>query len=381
MIKNIALLGASGSVGKQAVAVIRRNPDKYKLVSATVHSDFQYLKQLCDEFGISTAGVTNEDVFSEAKRCFGDSVKLYGGVEALEAAVSGENVDMAINSIVGYHGLRASLAAARFAKTLALANKESMVAGGEIVTAAAKKNGVSIIPIDSEHSAIYRILNNTKEQPKRLILTASGGPFYFNTADELKTVTPEQAAAHPTWKMGGKISVDSATMMNKGYEIIEAGHLFGISDISYVIHRESIIHSMVEFADNTVIMQGGCPSMEIPISYALSYPGVLPSAAPVLDLPSLRALTFYEPDEKRFNAPALCRTAMEKGGLYPAALCAANDEAVAMFLDKKIAFTDITRIAERVLLQNIDNCNVNIDNIFKIIEQTAEYVRRTFNKL
>lgn len=381
MIKSIALLGASGSIGRQTAAVIRRNKDKFRLASAVVHSDYKYLKHLRDEFGIKTIGVTNPSVYSDAKQHIGGGVKLYSGLEALEAAVGGENVDTAVNAIVGYPGLRASLIALRHVKTLALANKESMVAGGEIVTALAKYNGVSIIPVDSEHSAIFRILCNSKEQPKRLILTASGGPFFFSSIDELRAVTPEQATKHPTWKMGQKISVDSATMMNKGYEIIEARHLFGISDVSYVIHRESIIHSMAEFDDNTVIMQGGCPSMEIPISYALSYPDVLPVGAPGIDLPSLRALTFYEPDETRFTAPALCRKAFEMGGLYPAALCAANDEAVALFLEGKIGFTDITKITEHVLGQRIDNLTVNADNIFMIIGQTSEYVRRTFNKI
>lgn len=381
MIKSIALLGASGSIGRQTAAVIRNNKDRFRIASAVVNSDYRYLKQLSDEFDIKTLGVTNASVYSDAKRHIGSKVKIYSGIEALEAAVGSESVDTAINAIVGYPGLRASLIALMHVKTLALANKESIVAGGSIVTALAKKNGVSVIPVDSEHSAIFRILNNSKEQPKRLILTASGGPFFFSSIDELRAVTPAQATKHPTWNMGAKISVDSATMMNKGYEIIEAKHLFGISDVSYVIHRESVIHSMAEFMDNTVIMQGGCTSMEIPISYALSYPDVLPVKTPGLDLPSLHALTFYEPDEKRFPAPALCRRAFDMGGLYPAALCAANDEAVAMFLDGKIRFTDITTITEHVLGESIDNLTVNADNIFMVIENTSEYVRSSFNKI
>ena len=277
-------------------------------------------------------------------------ITVLEGPEGLCEAAAWEGADTTLNAVVGMVGLRPTMAAIKAKKTLALANKETLVAGGSLVIEAARQNGVKILPVDSEHSAIFQCLQGSpgERAVKRLILTASGGPFFGWEKERLQAVTPKQALCHPNWDMGAKITIDCATMMNKGLEVIEAAWLFHmpVERIGVVVHRESIVHSMVEFADNAVIAQMGAPDMRLPIQYALTYPQRLESPSGALDLPALGKLTFFEPDRERFPCLNLCIKAMERGGLVPAAANGANEAAVQLFLEKKIGFMDIPRLVQ-----------------------------------
>ena len=275
------------------------------------------------------------------------------GMEGLCEAAAWETADTTLNAVVGMVGLEPTLAAVRGKKILALANKETLVAGGAMVMEEVRQTGGTLLPVDSEHSAIFQCLQGCpgKEALDKLILTASGGPFFGKTREELETVTREQALRHPNWEMGAKITIDSATMMNKGLEVIEASWLFGVPEdkIDVVIHRESIIHSMIQYRDNAVMAQLGVPDMAVPIQYALTYPERLPSPAEELNLWELQKLTFYPPDGEAFPCLELCREALRRGGLVPAAANGANEQAVALFLEGKIDFLEIPRLVEAAM--------------------------------
>ena len=280
-------------------------------------------------------------------------IQVLSGMEGLCEAAAWPGADLTLNAVVGMVGLQPTLAALQAGKALALANKETLVAGGAIVMETARKRNLPILPVDSEHSAIFQCLQGCPERGalKKLVLTASGGPFFGRSRQELAGVTREQALRHPNWDMGAKITIDSATMMNKGLEVMEASWLFDLPEhrIEVVVHRESVIHSMVEYQDNAVVAQLGVPDMAVPIQYALTYPRRMPSPAGELDLCALGKLTFYPPDREAFPCLELCREALRRGGLVPAAANGANEQAVALFLEGKIGFLDIPRLVEAAM--------------------------------
>lgn len=344
MIKNISILGSTGSIGTQALDVV----DKLNLnvVALTASKNIELLEQQVRKYKPQLAVVFDE----EKAKFFKDNIKdtdtlVLSGMDGLVSAATIESAELVLNSVVGMVGLKPTIAAANAKKDIALANKETLVAGGKLVTDAVKCNGVKLLPVDSEHSAIFQCLQGIPNSKclKKLILTASGGPFFGKTADELKSVTIEQALNHPNWSMGAKITVDSATMMNKGLEIIEASRLFDVTgeNIDVVVHRESIIHSMIEYSDNSVIAQLGLPDMRIPIQYAVTYPERYPSPVGELNLSQIGKLTFFEPDYDTFKCLNACKKALSMGGTATAIANGANEEANMLFRQGKISFLDI----------------------------------------
>ena len=344
MIKNISILGSTGSIGTQALNVV----DKLNLnvVALTASTNIELLEQQVRKYKPQLAVV-----FDEARaKIFKNNIKdtdtlVLSGMDGLVSAATIENAELVLNSVGGMVGLKPTIAAANAKKDIALANKETLVAGGKLVTDAVKCNGVKLLPVDSEHSAIFQCLQGMPNSKclKKLILTASGGPFFGKTAYELKSVTIEQALNHPNWSMGAKITVDSATMMNKGLEIIEASRLFDVTgeNIDVVVHRESIIHSMIEYSDNSVIAQLGLPDMRIPIQYAVTYPERYPSPVGELNLSQIGNLTFFEPDYDTFKCLNACKKALSMGGTATAIANGANEEANMLFRQGKISFLDI----------------------------------------
>ena len=344
MFKNISILGSTGSIGTQTLDVV----DKLNLnvVALTASTNIELLEQQVRKYKPQLAVVFDE----EKAKLFKDNIKdtdtlVLSGMDGLVSAATIESAELVLNSVVGMVGLKPTIAAANAKKDIALANKETLVAGGKLVTDAVKNNGVKLLPVDSEHSAIFQCLQGIPNSKclKKLILTASGGPFFGKTADELKSVTIEQALNHPNWSMGAKITVDSATMMNKGLEIIEASRLFDVTgeNIDVVVHRESIIHSMIEYSDNSVIAQLGLPDMRIPIQYAVTYPERYPSPVGELNLSQIGKLTFFEPDYDTFKCLNACKKALSMGGTATAIANGANEEANMLFRQGKISFLDI----------------------------------------
>lgn len=365
--KRLGLLGSTGSIGRQVLDVVRRYPDRFSVSALTAHRNVELLAAQAAEFRPSFVGVTGE------KREVAGVRDVVYGRDALTEAATRDDVDVVVVAVVGMCGLSAVMAAIEAGKTVALANKESLVAGGELVMRAAAEHGVDILPIDSEHSAVWQCLSFGKTF-KRIILTASGGPFFGQTRDFLRNVTPEQAVKHPNWNMGAKISVDSATMMNKGLEIIEAARLFATDRIDYIVHRESIIHSMVEFEDGTVAAQLAPPSMDIPIQLALSFPERLPSGTPAFDFSI--PLTFHKPDEENFPMPALARESLRMGGNAPCVLNAANEAAVRLFLEHKIGFCDIYEIVRDALYTAPKVPSPTLDDVYATYAETVAKIEK-----
>ncbi len=345
---NVAVLGCTGSIGRQTLNVIRRNSDKFRVGALVCGSDADILLSQANEFKPSFVGIADKTKAHRLNELDYMCEKL-AGTEAQEVAAALPEVDIVVAAVVGLKGLNGVVAAINAGKKVALANKETLVAAGQYVMSFAKSKNVEILPVDSEHCAVFQCLKSGKKSElKRIILTASGGPFFgAKTGEELKSITPEQAVKHPNWSMGKKISVDSATMMNKGLEIIEARWLFDTLDIDYIIQPESIIHSMVEFADGSVIAQIAPPDMEMPIAYALNYPDRADAGCPKFDF--TKNIRFFEPNEEVFPMPKLAKAALIEGGTAPAVMNAANEAAVKLFLEHKIAFTDIMRLVEHTL--------------------------------
>ena len=358
-VNRIALLGSTGTIGVQTLDVCRRLGLKVAALSA--HKNSRLLEEQVREFRPSMVAVTDPEGYRDAKIRLADTgVQLLYGNEGLCAIGSRppegeerEEGEILLNAVVGMVGLEPTLAAIRAGKDIALANKETLVAGGQLVTRAVRESGVRLLPVDSEHSAIFQCIQgcHAPGEIQRLILTASGGPFFGRTRRELEQVTVEQALNHPNWKMGAKITIDSATMMNKGLECIEAAYLFDKApeDIDIVIHRESVVHSLIEYRDGSVIGQLGVPDMRIPIQYALTYPARVPSAVKRLSLADWGKLTFYPPDHETFPLMEVCKEALRRGGLYPCAVNGANEAAVALFLRGKISFLEISELVASVL--------------------------------
>ena len=346
----ITILGSTGSIGTQALDVARKHNIKVKAVAAA--NSAEKLAQQAKELSVSCACIYNEDKKAELDEYLrGTGIKTLCGMEGLKEIASMDGIDKMLNSVVGMVGFEPTLAAIRKGTAVALANKETLVAGGDLVMREAHERNVPIYPVDSEHSAVFQALQgNEGNRIKKLILTASGGPFFGKTRQELENVTIDQALAHPNWSMGRKITTDSATLMNKGLEFIEAMHLFGISadQIEIVVHRQSVVHSAIEFEDNSVIAQMGVPDMKIPIQYALLYPHRCECDTGRLDLTALGSLTFEKPDPETFECLSACIKAIRKGGTLPAAVNGANEAAVAAFLDNRIGFLDIGKIVNTV---------------------------------
>jgi len=352
MTENLSILGSTGSIGKQSLDVCRKCG--YGVKALTAFSSVDTIEKQAREFKPETVALVDENAARDLKIKLADTdIKVLGGMDGVCECAQIPSADTVLNSVVGMAGLKPTLTAIHAGKKIALANKETLVAGGQLVMSEAEKYGAEILPVDSEHSAIFQCLQGkpTNKALKKIILTASGGPFFGKTADELRDVTVESALKHPNWSMGAKITIDSATMMNKGLELIEAVWLFSVKpdDVDIVVHRESIVHSAVEYDDNSVIAQLGLPDMRIPIQYALTYPERFESPVGELSLADIGKLTFYKPDYETFRCINLCRRAINMGGLYPAAVNSANEQANLMFRQGKIGFLDIADRVERVL--------------------------------
>ena len=374
--KSLVILGSTGSIGTQALEVCRR--DGYKVTALAAGSNIELLEQQAREFKVKTVAVFNETAANELKIKLKDTdIKVLSGVEGVcEAAMT--DGDIVLNSIVGIAGLRPTLAAIEAGKTIALANKETLVTGGEIVNRKAKEKGVKILPVDSEHSAIFQSIQGAPEKSvKKILLTASGGPFFGKTRADLENVTVKEALNHPNWSMGAKITIDSATLMNKGLEVIEAVHLFGLpaKDIEVVVHRQSIVHSGVELSDGAVIAQLGTPDMRLPIQYALTYPERSEFAFEHLSLTDIGTLTFTKPDTDTFRCLPLCIEAINQGGLAPTAVNGANEEAVRLFLEGKIKFLAIADLVEKALMSVQNKKDFGLDDIIYTDKAARECVR------
>ena len=375
--KNIAILGSTGSIGTQSLDVVRRMGLNVTALCANRNIDL--LERQAREFNPRVVAVMDKAAAKDLKIKLADTqIKVLQGMDGfIESATLDQN-DVVLNSVVGMVGLVPTLAIIDAGKDLALANKETLVAGGQLVMGAAKAKGVPILPVDSEHSAIFQCLQGSPGAHafKRILLTASGGPFFGKKRDELLDVTPEQALKHPNWSMGAKITIDSATLMNKGLEVIEAAWLFdkGVDDIEVIVQRESIIHSAVEFCDNSVIAQLGTPDMRIPIQYAISYPDRAPSPAKPLDLFEVGKLTFYRPDTDTFVCLAACKESMRRGGLAPAAANGANEKAVELFLKKKIGFLDIGKYVWEAMERQPKVDSFTVDDVLECDKAAREYV-------
>ncbi len=381
--KKICLLGSTGSIGTQALDVVKNHSDLFIITALAAYSNIALLEKQIREFKPQVVAVFDLKSAEELKVNVKDmDVKVLAGMDGLCEICSLNEVDIVLNSVTGMIGLMPTLTAIENKKDIALANKETLVAGGEIVMKKAKENGVNIFPVDSEHSAIFQCLEglNDKRDLKRVILTASGGPFFGFSYEELKSVTKERALKHPNWDMGAKVTIDSATMMNKGLELIEAKWLFDLEPekLDVLVHRESIIHSLVEFEDNSVIAQMGVPDMRIPIQYALSFPRHIKSPVKKLDLFEYQNLSFYKADTDVFKCLSLAMKAMKMGGLTPTVMNAADEEAVKLFLNEKIAFTDIAELIEQAMFNVKTEKEISIESIMEADRKSREYVLGTY---
>ncbi len=381
MVETVSILGSTGSIGRQSIEVIR-NLGNIKVNGLTTNTSIQIMEHQVREFKPEKVCVVDENKAKELKISIADTgTKVISGLEGLTEIATLGSIDTVITSVVGTVGLLPTIEAIKNKKNIALANKETLVAAGQIVTKLAEENGVRILPIDSEHSAIFQCIMGVKrkEDIAKLILTASGGPFRKKSIEDLENVKAEDALKHPNWTMGKKITIDSATLMNKGLEIMEAYWLFklNIEQIEVVIHPQSIIHSMVEMIDGSIIAQFGMPDMRVPIQFALTYPERMENNFPRLKLTECQPLTFYNPDTKTFRSLDLACWALEKKGTLPAVMNAANEIAVNNFLNEKIAFLDITRITEEVMRKHKIIENPDLEEII----ESDKWARETTNNI
>ncbi len=379
MTRSITILGATGSIGASTLDLVRRNPDAWQVEALSANCSAEELAVLAREFRAKLAVVGDEACLPDLRNALsGSGVKTAGGTKALCEAAARE-VDLCVAAIVGCAGLAPVMAAIEGGGTIALANKEALVSAGGVMTAAVAKHGATLLPTDSEHNAIFQCLaGESLDDVARITLTASGGPFRTWSHDQLATATPKQAVAHPNWSMGAKISVDSATMMNKGLEYIEAHHLFpvGLDRLKIVVHPQSVIHSMVEYKDRSTLAQLGPSDMRVPIASCLAWPNRMETPLEPLNLAEIGELTFEAPDETRFPATRIARDAIKAGGAAPAVLNAANEVAVAAFLDSQIAFTRITALAEEVLSRYSGPAPANLDDVLALDKDAREKATR-----
>ena len=378
MRRKLSILGATGSIGKSTLDLVERNPGRFEVSAVTAATSVEALAQIARRTGARLAVIADEARLTDLQDLLaGTDCRAAAGPDALAEAAAGD-AELVIAAIVGCAGLRPTMAAVEAGRTVALANKEALVTAGALMTDAAARSGATLLPVDSEHNAIFQCLAGSRsEQVSRIILTASGGPFRTSSAETIREATPAQAVAHPNWSMGAKISVDSATLMNKGLELIEAHYLFGLpSDrLDIVIHPQSVMHSMVEFVDGSVLAQLGSPDMRIPIAYALAWPERMDTPAQRLDLVSIARLDFEPPDIQRFPALRVAREALEAEGAAPTVLNAANEVAVASFLAGDIRFTDIARLVEEALATADLGAPQTVGDVLEIDRVTRGQVR------
>ena len=375
MPKHIAILGSTGSIGTQTLEVVKSQSDELVVEVLTANRNAQLLIDQALEFQPNAVVIADESQYARVKKELANTdIKVFAGEEALSQVVQMGTIDTVVTAMVGYSGLKPTIKAIEAGKNIALANKETLVVAGELITRMIADHNIFLTPVDSEHSAIFQCLAGEPERIEKIILTASGGPFRSKTAEELKHVTPEQALKHPNWNMGAKITIDSATMMNKGLEVIEAKWLFGLHEnqIDVIIHPQSIIHSMVQFADGSIKAQMGLPDMKLPIQYALSFPDRWNSDFPRMNFLQHSKLTFEDPDVKTFRCLALAYNALERGGNAPAILNAANEVAVSAFLAQKIGFLEIPELIEKALMQCTFIQNPGYDDYVLTDKETRE---------
>lgn len=376
MRKNLAILGSTGSIGRQTLEVISQFPDEFHPQYLVVNKNTRLLREQIRQFRPKGVVIIDVDATMDMRREFGGQVEILAGTQGIEDVVQRHDVDIVVSALVGFIGLLPTIKAIEAGKKIALANKETLVVAGEIMMPLVEQFNAALLPVDSEHSAIFQCLvGELPNNVAKIILTASGGPFRMTSKKELSTVTIEQALNHPNWKMGNKITIDSATLMNKGLEVIEAHWLFGLppEHIQVVVHPQSIIHSMVEFVDGSVKAQLGVPDMKIPIQYALTYPSRSASKFSRVHFPTLGELTFYEPDAERFPCLRLAYEALKAGGTIPAVMNAANEVAVSKFLAGKSSFMDIPRTIECVMEKHTSSSSPSLASIVEADAWAREF--------
>jgi len=382
--RTITILGATGSVGRSTLDLVERNRERFAVRALTAHTDVAGLAQLARDFGVEQAVIGDESLLGALREALsGTGTEAAAGEGAIaEAAASGADFTMA--AIVGTAGLKPVMRALEGGGTVGLANKEALVSAGALMTDVAKASGATLLPVDSEHNAVFQCLEGARPQSvRRIILTASGGPFRTWPIEKMRAATPEQAVAHPNWSMGAKISVDSATLMNKGLELIEAFHLFpvGADALEVVVHPQSVIHSLVEYVDGSVLAQLGAPDMRVPIAYTLAWPERMETPCERLDLVAIASLDFEAPDLVRFPALALARSALSHGGAKPAILNAANEVAVASFLERRIGFLDIASVVGEVLACFDPPAPASIDEVLEIDREARRVAAEATGKI
>ena len=377
MKKKIAILGSTGSIGRQTLSVISEHDDMYEAYVLTANNSVELLIEQAKQYKPETVVIANEQHYETVKTALEDlPIKVFTGSDALCQVVEDDNVDVVVAAMVGFAGLRPTISAIRAKKTIALANKETLVVAGELICRLAEENGVPVLPVDSEHSAVFQCLEPGNKIEK-ILLTCSGGPFRTYSSQQLLSVTKQDALAHPTWNMGDKITIDSATLMNKGFEVIEARWLFGVKgeQITVVVHPQSVIHSMVQFEDGAVKAQLGVPDMRLPIQYALSYPKRLKSSYDRIDFFQLKDLTFSSPNTERFPCLALAYEALRQGGNKPCVLNAANEVANRAFIEEKISFVQIGEIIEKTLNKVDFVKDSTLETYLQTDKQAREYAK------
>ncbi|MCH8941032.1 MAG: 1-deoxy-D-xylulose-5-phosphate reductoisomerase [Bacteroidetes bacterium] len=375
--KKILLLGSTGSIGVNSLNVIRKFPERFSVSVLTANNNIELLQKQIEEFHPETVVVVDINKAGELKSNLKENCKVLSGKDALCEVASQSDYDILLGAVVGFSGLAPTIEAIKRGKRIALANKETLVVAGELVTSLALEHNAEIIPVDSEHSAIFQCLvGEKKEQVEKLIITASGGPFLNIDKEKFSSVTVKEALNHPNWNMGNKITIDSATMMNKGLEVIEARWLFGFlsNQIEVVIHPQSIIHSMVQFVDGSIKAQLGYPDMCLPIQYALTYPERFKNDMERTDMPKINQLTFYKPDYEKYTCLGLAFQVLADGGTAPCILNAANEVAVSRFLKEEIKFSDIPVSVEKALNKFVNHATPDIETIFECDRLTREYV-------
>ena len=382
--KSISILGSTGSIGTQTLEIVKDNPDKLKVVGLSTNKNIDLLEEQIKIFNPLCVAVMNHEKAEELQKRVGHSIEVLTGLEGLCAVAALSEADIIVTAVSGMIGLKPTLEAIEKGKDIALANKETLVAGGHIVMSKAKEKGIKIYPVDSEHSAIFQcLMGNNRNELNKIILTASGGPFRGYSSEELKEVTVEKALKHPNWDMGQKITIDSATLMNKGFEVIEAKWLFDLTkdQIEVVVHPQSIVHSLVEYQDHSTMAQMGYPDMKIPIQLALFYPNRIVNEIPSLDLAQVSTLTFEKPDLDVFRCLSLSYEAIRIGGSMPAVLNAANEIAVDAFLNKKINFIQIPQILEQVMNDHKAISDPDLDSVLALDQWAREKASETIAEL
>ncbi|MBO7247622.1 MAG: 1-deoxy-D-xylulose-5-phosphate reductoisomerase [Bacteroidaceae bacterium] len=384
LVKQIAILGSTGSIGCQALEVIESHSEEYSVYALTANNNVDRLIEQARKFVPDTVVVANEAHYEKLKNALSDMpIKVYAGAEAINQVVTASPIDIVLASMVGFAGLCPTIEAIKAGKTIALANKETLVVAGELITSLVQEYKIPMLPVDSEHSAIFQSLTGEQySNVEKIILTASGGPFRQFSYSDLQSVTKNEALKHPNWDMGAKITIDSATMMNKGFEVIEAKWLFGVSydKIEVVVHPQSIIHSMVQFTDGAIKAQLGAPDMRLPIQYAFSYPYRLDAQFPRVDFNITSALTFERPDLMKFRNLALAYQALEQGGNMPCVLNAANEVCVAAFLNDKVGFLQMSDIIEQTMKIIPFQKNPSLDDYIAIDAESREVAKRLINR-